>query len=547
MEISIGLITINAKYIHTSLSLRYLRNVSREAGYTNTWIREYTLKQPVWKMASEITEMKPDVVGIGIYIWNRVQSFQLIELLKKQNPNLKIVIGGPEVSFECDSTPDYTVLAGEGENKWIEYLTLLSENKQPSQKTLIRWSTYGEDLPDLKTPYNREDYSQLANRMVYLETSRGCPYRCSFCLSALDKSVRYFEENQIRQQIESLLAHGVKKIKFVDRTFNLQPKRFLKLMKWLIQFKGASFHFEIVGDLLTQEFFDTVEQGPPGMFQFEIGIQTANEPIQQSIERQQNKTKLFDNIKKLIDQNRAHIHADLIFGLPGETLDQILASFTEVLLLNPHELQLGFLKFLPGAPIKSCIDSHEYQYQSFPPYELISHKDLSAQEVIYLKFFNEIFELFYNSKRFRFTLQYLLNTWQPLDLFNHLLDYFKSNDLLNAPLSLDRQYEHFHSAFSLRGDTVTTDLLKLDFIYSQKVFRLPGFLHATLPKGSPKHFKAWPGDRKTPMIPFLHRIEFNGSKVQLQSVETPIHYAAVHPPDSSGYFANPTLVSSDSI
>ena len=336
MNPSIGIVTLNAKFIHSSLSLRYLRNAAKQAGFGNVWIREFIINQPTWKIAAEILKQKPDILGLSIYIWNRKQSFELLEHLQKQKPELKIVLGGPEVSFEPELSPGYTLIAGEGEAKWIEYLNITAKGETPSPETLQRWNTYGSDLPDLHPPYIEEDYPQLANRYAYLETSRGCPYLCSFCLSALDKTVRYFDDDQVHQQIESLIRHGTRKIKFVDRTFNLKPRRMIDLMQWLMRFEGAEFHFEVVGDLLGDDmmvFFDTV---PRGMFQFEIGVQTTTENVQDAIHRKQSNDQLFKTIEALIRQDRVHLHCDLIFGLPGETLDELLASFTEVLKLMPH-------------------------------------------------------------------------------------------------------------------------------------------------------------------------------------------------------------------
>ena len=419
MNPSIGIVTLNAKFIHSSLSLRYLRNAARRAGFENVWIQEFIINQPVWKIAAEILKQAPDVLGLSVYIWNRKQSFELLETLQKQSPNLKIVLGGPEVSFEPELPNDYTLIAGEGENKWVEYLNFAAKGETPPRETLEQWNTYGNDLPELYPPYIEEDYPTLKNRYAYIEASRGCPYLCSFCLSALDKKVRYFDDADLRQQIKCLIENGTRKIKFVDRTFNLNPKRMMSLMQWLTQFDGTEFHFEVVGDLLNDNMMRFLETVPQGMFQFEIGIQTTTEEVQDAIHRKQSNTKLFKTIEALIQQDRVHLHCDLIFGLPGETLDELLGSFTEVLKLKPHELQLGFLKFLPGAPIRDKIESHRYRYLSFPPYELLSHKDLSAGEVRFLKQFTDVFDLFYNSKRFQFSLSRLFQTQAPTSIRPH--------------------------------------------------------------------------------------------------------------------------------
>ena len=347
MHRSIGLITLNAKFIQTALSLRYLRNSARAAGFQNVWMREFVINQPVWKIASEVHQLRPDILGVSIYIWNRNQSFELIERLKKQNPELQIVIGGPEVSFETNLSDQYTTISGEGENKWVEFLQYKQRNETIPQNVLERWNTYGVDLPELIPPYVAEDYPELKGRIAYIETSRGCPYLCSFCLSALDKKVRYFDSGLMREQIEQLVSAGARRIKFVDRTFNLKPAEMQKLMQWLTRFKGASFHFEVVGDILTPDLLKFLATVPEGMFQFEIGVQTTDDDIQNSIQRKQNNKKLFSAILELGRQNKIHCHCDLIFGLPGETLEQMMLSFKEVLALKTAGTATGVFKISP--------------------------------------------------------------------------------------------------------------------------------------------------------------------------------------------------------
>ena len=535
MRRSIGLITLNAKFIHSSLSLRYLRNASRNAGYENVWIREFVINQPVWKIAAEIQKLKPEVLGVGIYIWNRSQSLELIERLQKQMPGLKIVVGGPEVSFEKDNALPFPIISGEGEKKWLEFLELTCKEETPSEEVLSRWRTYGTDLPELTPAYLKEDFPHLKNRIVYFETSRGCPYLCSFCLSALDKTVRYFDEETIQSQIKELVGAGIKKIKFVDRTFNLKPGRMKKLMQWLTQFKGNEFHFEVVGDILTADILEFLKTVPPGMFQFEIGIQTTTESVQETIQRKQNNEKLFETIKQLVEQDRIHFHCDLIFGLPGETLEDIRQSFSRVMALRPHELQLGFLKFLPGAPINNLVEQEDYRYQSTPPYELISHQNLSAEEVLYLKEFEDIFDRYYNSKRFRFSIHYLLGKIDPVTLFNRLRDHHDSRGLLMNPVSLDEHYRIFRDTFYPVPTALELDLLKLDYLYAQRSFRLPEIL-ATKSPG-----KTWKKDRKTPVIPFDHEIEISGSQAILKVAANPVYYAISHSQNGDGYFHRPTV------
>jgi len=537
---NIGIVTLNAKFIHASLSLRYLRNAAREAGFGDVWIGEFVIDQPLWKIAAEIQRRQPDVVGVSVYIWNRQQSLQLIELLKKQNPELTVAVGGPEVSFESSFSPEFTVISGEGENKWVEFLQYRRRGETPAADVLRRWRTYGTDLPPLRPPYLEEDGANLGNRIVYLETSRGCPYLCSFCLSARDETVRYFDDDQMRGQVERLMKIKPRTIKFIDRTFNLRPKRMQALMQWLAQFRGTSFHFEVVGDILTADVLDFLKTVPQGMFQFEIGVQTVDGGVQSVIRRKQDNRRVFAAVKNLVRENRVHVHCDLIFGLPDESFAGILESFSTLVKLKPHELQLGFLKFLPGAPIRDLIETHEYRFQSFPPYEVVSHKALPAGRVIYLKKFAEVFDRFYNSKRFRFSLDRLLETWEPAKLFDRLLRYMEMNGLFMRELSLDRVYRAFFEAFDLAGDGLAMDLLRLDYVYRQRVFRLPDFLKN--PRAQGARFKSWSGDRKSPLFLFMHEIQFNGNGVNLNPAGEPLYYAFVHPKEKNGYMVQPAVV-----
>jgi radical SAM superfamily enzyme YgiQ (UPF0313 family) len=541
MALSIGLVTLNARYIHSSLSLRYLRNAARQAGYEDVWIEEFVINQPIWKIAAELNKRQPDILGVSVYIWNRKESFELIERLQKQMPSLKIVVGGPEVSFEKELPQDYYVISGEGENKWLEFIDLMAKNETPSEEVLTRWNTYGIDLPELIPPYLPEDFPLLIKRIAYIETSRGCPYLCSFCLSALDKKVRYFDDSIIHKQIEGLATAGARRIKFVDRTFNLKPARMIELMQWLSQFKEVSFHFEVVADILTDDLLDYLETVPEGMFQFEIGIQTLSPDVQETIKRRQDTDKLFNTIRRLVEQDKIHFHCDLIFGLPGETLEKIKYSFEQVLSLQPHELQLGFLKFLPGAPINDQIEKNNYLYQSTPPYELISHKDLSAENVIYLKKFTEVFDLFYNSKRFKFTLDFLFRKYDGMEIFDRLLNHMEDRELLFRPHSLEEQYRIFMETFDLKNDPTGFDLLRLDYLYAQKVYHMPPFLAQRNSTSQKVKFKTWTKDRKTPIIPFEHEIQVNGPGLRIEPATETRYYAIAHPEDQKGYFQKPVI------
>jgi len=243
----------------------------------------------------------------------------------------------------------------------------------------------------------------------------------------------------------------------------------------------------------------------------------------------------------LIEQDRVHLHCDLIFGLPGETLDELLESFTEVLKLKPHELQLGFLKFLPGAPIRDQIESHEYRYLSFPPYEFLSHKNLSAEEVRFLKQFAEVFDLFYNTQRFQFSLDHLFQNQAPVEVFRKLISALeKGNRVLNA-LSLDHQYRIFAETFKLDADPLAWDLLQLDYLYHQRSYRLPGFMTARLASNGSSRPKTWDVDRKTMVVPFRHTLEWQGPEPKLIPAPSPVYYAVAHAEVDTSYMSRPRI------
>jgi radical SAM superfamily enzyme YgiQ (UPF0313 family) len=542
---SVGLVTLNARFVHIALALRCLRNAAREAGFANTWLAEYTIQTPAWKVAAELLARRPAVLGVSIYIWNRRQSLELIELLKKQDPALLIVVGGPEVSFETAPPSPYVdvVIAGEGERKWVECLRLWAAGEAPDAATQARWSRYGADLPALEAlPYLPEDLEGLAERLVYLETSRGCPFTCSFCLSALDKSVRFYPDEAVQAHIEQLIAAGARRIKFLDRTFNLRKPRVRRLFRWLMGFPGVEFHFEVVGDLLDEPLLELLAEAPPGMFQFEVGVQSASPETQARVERRQQPDKLFGVIRRLIADGRVHLHVDLIWGLPGETLADIRASFEQVLALRPHELQLGFLKFLPGAPIRRLIAPHGYVYQDSPPYEVISHRDLSAEEVRALKRFEEVFELLYNRARFHFTLQRLMQVRPAWEVFQALAEQFAARNLLVRSHGLEGLLrELWDCARGWIDDGELEDLLKLDYFFHHRARRVPGFLNGRETPETPAvraHRKSEP---ESAVAAFRHRLLLQDGTAALEASDAPVWYAFRYPQQGQGYFFRPVV------
>jgi len=371
-------------------------------------------------------------------------------------------------------------------------------------------------------PYRDEDLVDLEHRLVYLETSRGCPFSCSFCLSALDKQVRFFPEGAVKATVLRLVAAGARRIKFLDRTFNLRKSRVLDFFRFLSGCDGVEFHFEVVGDLLDDALVAFLETVPRGRFQFEIGVQSADPAVNVRVERRQSQDKLFANMARLRRADRVHLHADLIWGLPGEPLAQIRRSFETVLALRPHELQLGFLKFLPGAPIRSLIGGHGYRFDPRPPYELLSHRDLPAEDLRALKRFAQAFDRTYNSGHFRFSLERLLAVAGGWALFEALAARIgRDEGAGQSPPSLESLSQVLlETGANLAGRSPgprlapeeLRDLVKLDYFCHHRARRVPGFL-----RGSAVAEPAWvralrKADPDTVLVPFAHEITWNGGE-----------------------------------
>ena len=417
------LTTLNAKYIHTSLALRWLYVANKDA--FDISFKEYVLKEDVLMIADDLLAEKPDIVGIGIYIWNVEKSRQLIVTLKKRRPELIIIVGGPEVSYEPEfflNDPVDYVISGEGEFVLGELLGAL-ENNLPkadiniecvSTRHRISRKTAKADLKKLTTlpsPYQLKE--DLKNRIVYFETSRGCPYSCSYCLSSLETGARFFPLPYIFDNLTCLIHHNARQIKFLDRTFNLNKTHTQAIFDFLIaQYRpDLCFQFEIYADLLDRQLIAYLNQKlPPHYFRFEIGIQSTHEPTNQAVGRKQDFETLSENIRQLTQGGKIDLHLDLIAGLPYETFDRFKKSFNDVFALRAKEVQLGFLKMLRGVSLRRYAPLFGYQYNEKAPYEITCHDHLTADEVERIHAAESALEKYWNSGKFKRTMETLFNT-----------------------------------------------------------------------------------------------------------------------------------------
>jgi radical SAM superfamily enzyme YgiQ (UPF0313 family) len=423
----IVLATLNAKYIHASLGLRcLLANMDLHGGAglrAQTVLREFTIAQTPTQIVESLLAMEPEVLGLGIYIWNVVETTQVVRLLKALRPELKIVLGGPEVSHEVDRQEicrlaDH-VITGWGDVSFPKLCRALLDGPQPLMKVIA-----GEQPPlaDLALPYGEYTDEDLSRRLLYVEASRGCPFKCEFCLSSLDKTAWAFELDRFMGEMAELFERGARNFKFVDRTFNLKVGNSVRILQFFLdqlpQAPDIFVHFEVVPDSLPDALKTLIAQFPPGTLQFEVGIQSFNPEVQQRISRRQDNDKTADNLRWLVNESRAHVHADLIFGLPGETLASFAEGFDRLHALAPHEIQFGVLKRLRGTPITRHTADFAMVYDPQTPYTILQNSTVDFQAMQRIKRFARYWELIANSGRLKATLQLLL---APGSAFGHFL------------------------------------------------------------------------------------------------------------------------------
>lgn len=408
----IVLATLNARYIHAAFGLRYLMANLGEVR-SRACIREFDIQQRPADVAEAILSLSPRVVGLGIYIWNVGPVTELVSILKHVRPGLVVVIGGPEVSHEWDRQPvvaqaDY-LITGEGDIEFRK-LCAASLDGDPPGQTIIHASP--PSFRDLVLPYDLYTEEDIAHRILYVEASRGCPFHCEFCLSSLDGAVRQADLGEFLESMASLIGRGARHLKFVDRTFNLNPRVSRRILEFCLEHyrPGMLFHFEMIPDRLPESLREVIRLFPPGALQFEVGIQSFNEEVASRINRRQDNDKAAANLRWLRDQTGVHLHADLIAGLPGESLESIATGFDRLTALRPQEIQLGILKRLRGTPIGRHDEAWQMIYSAAAPYEILQNRCLDFHTLQSLKRLARVWDLTANSGNFLETTPLLLQT-----------------------------------------------------------------------------------------------------------------------------------------
>ncbi len=476
--------TLNAKYIHTSLALRWIY-VANKNKY-NIRFQEFTIKEQLDEIAEIIIEQEIDVLGIGVYIWNVSKVKLLVDILKEKKPNIKIILGGPEVSYETEYfiknwDIDY-IVSGEAEFVFGELLDDIINNRVIDNIYIAHKDNFNakpavasiEKLEKLDSPYMLEcDKGALQNRITYFETSRGCPYTCKYCLSSLEGNVRYFSNEYIIKQLEYLFSHNTKTIKFLDRTFNLNKNHTLFIfdkIKSLYNEKTIC-QFEIYADLLNEKTISYINEFQKDFIRFEIGIQSTYDKTNKEVNRLQDFNKIKENVILLQKAGVVDLHLDLIAGLPYETYDRFKKSFNDVFELKPKELQLGFLKMLRGTSLREQSEIYGYLYDLEGPYEIYKHNDLSEEDIENIKCVEDMLEKYWNSGRFIRTFELLTSYFEDenrtidyFDLFYKLGQFYKRIDI-------DKFQYHLHEIYKIMYDFVLNIIDEREFdIYKKALF-----------------------------------------------------------------------------
>jgi len=409
------LTTLNSRYTHSAIGLRYLYANMKEL-QSSTEILEFSINDALQSVAEKLLESEPDIIGLGVYIWNASHIHELIHILKKVAPQTTIVLGGPEVTYlpyRVNFDLADFIVQGEGDLAFYQLCKDIINNS--AKERTVRMSI--PNLKEIALPYSHYSDHDIANRYIYVEISRGCPFECEFCLSSMDEKVRAFNLDQVLEEFEKLWQRGARNFKFVDRTFNLNMKTANRILDFFLAKEEPYFaHFEVIPDHFPESLREKIKRFPHGALQLEIGIQTLNLEIANNISRQLKLDKIKENIRFLENETEAHIHLDLIVGLPGESLESFGKNLDELMRLSSCEIQIGILKKLSGTHITRHDIEHGMVYSDIPPYDILKNKQLSFKDIQIMKRFARFWDLTYNSGNFKKSLPLL---WQEESVYEN--------------------------------------------------------------------------------------------------------------------------------
>lgn len=482
--------TLNAKYIHMNLAIRYLKAYAQPE--FDIELVEYTIKDPAMNIVTDLYQRKPDIIGFSCYIWNIEETIKVVKMLKKVAPDVTIVVGGPEVSYDVrewmETVPEFDfIVIGEGEETFKQFLLEMQGNRdflhihglafRENGNVVINPQRNKIRLTDMPSPFRfPEDIPHLPKRIVYVETSRGCPFSCQFCLSSIEVGVRYFDREKIKEDIRYLMKHGARTIKFVDRTFNISRSYAMDMFQFLIDehVPGTVFQFEITADIMRPEVIEFLnKEAPPGLFRFEIGVQSTNDEVNRLIMRKQNFAKLTRTVTMIKEGGKIAQHLDLIAGLPEEDYTSFRKTFNDVFALRPEELQLGFLKMLRGTGLRLRAKDYGYVFMDHAPYEVLQNNVLSFDDIVRIKQVEDVLEKYWNAHRMDETIEYLVTNIfpSPFDFFQEFGTYWDERGWAKIGHQLEdlfRRLYEFLQTKKLDELPIIEALMKYDYLRNQK-------------------------------------------------------------------------------
>lgn len=473
------LVGINSQYIHTNLAIRYLKSYVEKYSDKKVDIYESNINNRIDHIITDIYELMPKKIIFSTYIWNKELILLIAKELKKILPDVLIMLGGPEVSYDSENILRQNrfidaIFIGEGERVLLNYLN----NGKIGCKGVAyleedRYIYAGdepvmESLDEIPFPYSQE-YLKENIQILYYESSRGCPFNCSYCLSSIDKSVRYRSLELVKKELKIFIDSGIKLVKFVDRTFNLKKERYLEMWNFLLDNyrEGIIFHFEINANIFDDETIEFLKKVPKDYFQFEIGVQSINKDTMVSIDRVNDLERLSRNIKSI--SKNIHLHVDLIAGLPYDSYENFKTSFNYVYDLGAEMIQLGFLKVLSGTKISKELEQYQYKYMDIPPYEVLSNKFISYGDLVKLKNIEKLLDYYYNSEKFRNSVKYIIDNFYdfPFSFFEDIASYYKKRGLLQIGHKIINIFQYildFYREKGFENENIFIEYLKLDFL-----------------------------------------------------------------------------------
>lgn len=496
------LTTLNSKFIHTNLAIRYIREYSRylEDEDYKLFLKEYTINNTIDYIMKDIVRLNIDIIVFSVYIWNIEDIVKICENIKKIKPNIKMCFGGPEVSYDLEEAIDKYdfidyILYGEGEVIYRDLILYFLGKKDIDEVRGICYKSNGkiivnkpmpliENLDDIPSPYENLNKKEYENKIVYFESSRGCPFNCQYCLSSTIKGLRYFSNERIKSDLKKLIDAKVSQIKFIDRTFNANKNIAKEIMSFLMENDNGytTFHFEVTAHLIDDDMLEFLKNCKPGLFQFEIGVQSTNDKTLIEVGRKDDFDRLSKVVTTISSYKNIHQHLDLIAGLPYEDYDRFGFSFDDVYNLKSECLQLGFLKMIKGTGIRNNSDAHGYQYKDYPPYEILYNKYIDYNKILKLKDIEEILEIYYNSGNFKLSIDYIVYKYydRPFKFYEEFSSFFDEKGYFDISIGRNRLYEifiEFAETIMKSFDEISKfkNILKFDYISLGKVSSLPNF------------------------------------------------------------------------